>query len=520
MERHVCAAIVLGLAALGAPPSGPARVPSAAERAIEQVSIDELRAHVSVLAGDAMMGRGVGHAGNRDAETYAADALRRSNVAPADGRSYFQAVEVYEPVLGSDARLTAWSADGGTLADLATGRDFYPLPDSGDVPVSGPVVCASYGVSAPEWRHDDYAKIDARGAIVLVQDDAPASLTGRVTLGDEQRRHVRTLDRKMADARAHGAVGLLVISSALDDVRTVWPERTSVQSASYRLYARIRRAPLAVAAISADAAGKLRRAIAPDRPVRAELTPAVVARRTTIHNVLGAIEGREGLEAGVVVLGAHLDHDGIDTAGQIYNGADDNASGTAAVLALGAAFARAATAGERPQRTVVFALWNGEEKGLLGSEHYVDAPVPARPLATVNLDMIGRNQAEDGPEGRRGAASPAVRSDTANIVHLVGYSYSPEFAKVVARANEAVRLTVKEEYDRGARALLRRSDQWPFLQRGVPAILLTTGLHPDYHTPADDADRIDFGKLERVAELAGRVVWMAADGPAPRLKTK
>jgi Zn-dependent M28 family amino/carboxypeptidase len=83
-----------------------------------------------------------------------------------------------------------------------------------------------------------------------------------------------------------------------------------------------------------------------------------------------------------------------------------------------------------------------------------------------------------------------------------------------------VRLKIKEDYDRGAQNLLQRSDHWPFLKRGVPAIFLTTGLHPDYHTPADDTERIDFPKLERIAELAGRAVWLTADGNAPRFKGK
>jgi Zn-dependent M28 family amino/carboxypeptidase len=239
-----------------------------------------------------------------------------------------------------------------------------------------------------------------------------------------------------------------------------------------------------------------------------------------MDNVIGLVQGREAEREGTVVVGAHLDHDGIDEQGQIYNGADDNASGVAAVLATAAAFARAASGGERPLRTVVFALWNGEEQGSLGAEYYVGAPVPAaRVVANINLDMVGRNEEIPDPEDFRFRGFQRTsRQQAANVVHLLGYSYSPDLARLVRQANAAIRLNVKEDYDRGAQHLLQRSDNWPFLEHGIPAVFLTTGLHPDYHTPADDTDRIDFGKLERIAELAARTAWLAADGAAPRLK--
>ena len=215
-----------------------------------------------------------------------------------------------------------------------------------------------------------------------------------------------------------------------------------------------------------------------------------------------------------------MDHDGIDDMGRIYNGADDNASGTAAVLAMAAAFARAAAEGARPARAIVFALWNGEEKGSLGAEYYADHPVPARRVvANVNLDMIGRDEDIPNPDDPRfrGFEKTAAAQNT-NVVHLLGYTYSPDLARVAGIANETIHLTIKQDYDQDSQNLVRRSDNWPFLQRGVPAVFLTTGLHPDYHTPDDDTARIDFAKLERITELASRIAWMAADGDAPRFK--
>jgi Zn-dependent M28 family amino/carboxypeptidase len=240
-----------------------------------------------------------------------------------------------------------------------------------------------------------------------------------------------------------------------------------------------------------------------------------------MDNILGIVEGRQGT-TDMVVVGAHLDHDGIDEAGRIYNGADDNASGTAAVIAMAAAFTRAAALGTRPARAVVFALWNGEEKGELGADYYVTHPVPSRRIAAnVNLDMVGRNEDIPDPEDPRyrGFAKTHASENT-NVVHLLGYSYAPDLARAADAANETIRLIIKQDYDRGSQDLVRRSDNWPFTQHGIPAVFLTTGLHPDYHTPDDDTERIDFTKLERITELASRLVWLAADGNTPRLNAQ
>jgi Zn-dependent M28 family amino/carboxypeptidase len=167
---------------------------------------------------------------------------------------------------------------------------------------------------------------------------------------------------------------------------------------------------------------------------------------------------------------------------------------------------------------VVFALWNGEEKGELGAAYYVAHPQPARRVvANVNLDMIGRDEDIPDPDDPRYRGFAKTRaSDNTNVVHLLGYSYAPDLAREAELANESIHLIVKQDYDRESQNLVKRSDNWPFLEHGIPAVFLTTGLHPDYHTPDDDTDRLDFAKLERIARLAARLVWLAADGEAPR----
>lgn len=516
MLRRSATVALIGLLAAGVAAPGPS-IPASVDASLQQISADELRSYVAVLAGDQLFGRGVGHAGNRDAEQFIVSALRTAGVPPA-APGYLQEVAVYQPRLGSGGHLRIVTDGGQALADLPVGTDFYPLPASADLTVAGPVVLAGFGLSAPALGHNDYAAVDARGAIVLAREDLPEGLRTLTSLSAEERGELASVDRKLADARAHGAVGLILIRAFITDPHGIWPETTSVRSASYRLLGAMRAAPVAVAALSERAADPVRQALERHRRVRAQLTPGVIAAPVLMHNVLAMIEGRQ-IPGDMVVIGAHLDHDGIDEDGRVYNGADDNASGTAAVIAIAAAFARAAERGQRPARTVVFALWNGEEKGSLGAEFYAAAPMPARRVvANFNLDMVGRDEEIPDPDDPRFRGFAKVTAaDSTNVVHLLGYTYSADLAAVVERANATIRLTIRQDYDRAAQGLVRRSDNWPFLEHHVPAVFFTTGLHPDYHTPDDDTDRLDFDKLVRIAELAGRAAWLTAEGPAPRL---
>jgi hypothetical protein len=481
-------------------PAETARLPPAAEQAIAQISAGELRAHVEALAGDDMRGRAIGQAGNQQAVQYIADALREARVAPA-GRTYFQAVDLYQASLGSDARLTIASGAGEPLADLSPGPDFYPLPESADGAVSGALVFAGHGISAPKLRHDDYARRDVAGAIVLVLDAAPDALIQRPGLSRDDRAELGSVERKIADAHAHGARGIVIIRASPGDPTFVWRQPSRPRDTTYRLHSTLERRPVPVAVLSQEAAEPVRRALASRAALTAVLRPAVVIQRLTVQNVIGALGPAGPAADEFVVAGAHLDHEGVDAEGRVYNGADDNASGTAAVLAIAAALTRASAAGGlRPRRRIVFAFWNAEERGSLGAEAYLASPPPGRVVANINLDMVGRGE------------------DMPNAVHLLGYTYTPGFAALARRANASIGLTLKEEWDRDGQGLVRRSDNWPFLKRGIPALFFTTGLHPDYHTPNDDADRLDFARLERIAELAGRLAWLVADGEPPRFE--
>jgi Zn-dependent M28 family amino/carboxypeptidase len=255
--------------------------------------------------------------------------------------------------------------------------------------------------------------------------------------------------------------------------------------------------------------------------VEVDLTISVDRTDIADRNVLGMIEGSDpAVRNEWIVLSAHYDHDGA-TDDTIFNGADDDGSGTVGVLELAEAFAQAAAAGARPRRSVLFALFNSEERGLLGAWAYTLNPVAPldRTIAVLNMDMIGRNEevpADGG--GRFNGLEPQTAESNRNALNVIGGVRTPDLQAAIDRANRATGLEIRYRYDNNPSQLLRRSDHWPFIQNGVPGVWIFTGLHPDYHRGTDTADLINYDKMERILKLVYQVTWdlAQADG-RPRL---
>ncbi|HRF02022.1 MAG TPA: M20/M25/M40 family metallo-hydrolase [Pirellulaceae bacterium] len=211
------------------------------------------------------------------------------------------------------------------------------------------------------------------------------------------------------------------------------------------------------------------------------------------RNVLGLWRGSDPtLADDVIVIGAHFDHVGYGTRndsygpyGVVHNGADDNASGTSALLELIEALADAEL---RPRRSILFCLWDAEEDGLLGSIHWLDHPTVARDRVrfSINLDMIGRLREEQ--------------------LTVYGERTAPGLRTMLARLNdEPFRLAFDWE-------LAADSDHHPFITKGIPTLMFHTGLHDTYHRPTDDPETLDYDGIERVTRYVGRVLWELADG--------
>ncbi len=238
-------------------------------------------------------------------------------------------------------------------------------------------------------------------------------------------------------------------------------------------------------------------------------------RRGTSWNVAGLIEGADPtLKAETIVFSAHFDHNGAGPDG-IYHGADDNGSGTVGVVALAHAFSSNPVT---PRRPLLFNASAAEERGLLGSYYYVSHPL--RPLATTraqsNLDMIGRNEAAD-PR-----AITEITPDTTNQLGLIGTDYSPDYRQTIERQNKTVGLDLTYKWDRDSyNGVLFRSDHYPFLLHGIPAIWWFTGFHPDYHQTTDTVDKINFEKMAKILKLGYLSGFEFADEPStPRFEPR
>jgi len=223
-----------------------------------------------------------------------------------------------------------------------------------------------------------------------------------------------------------------------------------------------------------------------------------------------------------VILSAHFDHNGAD-ATQIFNGADDNGSGTVALIDIAEAYSLAAKDGHRPKRSILFAAWNSEERGLLGAWAYTEQPLAplASVVAVLNMDMIGRNEEVPvGGGGRFAGLDVQTAESNANSVNVGGFRWAPDLRATIETANKSVGLDFKPRYDNNSSQLVRRSDQWPFINNGVPALGFFSGLHPDYHTMYDRPEKINYVKIEKVGRLVYQASWDLANATSrPRTTT-
>jgi Tol biopolymer transport system component len=478
-------------------PAGPAPAPAAETAAT--AAADRFRDDVRWLADDAREGRGIGTAGLDAAKTWLAERFRALGVEPAgDAGSFFESFEV--PVGVEVKAGTGVTVDGTAVPDDA----FRPASFSASGEAAGEVVAAGYGISAPELGVDDYQGIAAKGKIVAVRRFVP---DGKPFADPQAERRYGDLRYKAWNAREHGAKGVIVVDA---------PAAPASGAAA--------EAPLPALAIDpVDAGGDVglpavvlkRSSGAPlfAGTHRATLAVALERRTQPAANVVGVIHpagpAAERLP-GALVIGAHYDHLGHGGAGslapdshEIHNGADDNASGTAALLE-----AARQLAGERGRlrRDVYLMAFSGEEEGVLGSTAFTRHPTAglktADLLAMLNMDMVGR---------LRG-----------NEVTVLGAESAAEWKQIVPAACDRAGLACALSGDGYG-----PSDHSPFYAAGVPVLHFFTGAHGDYHKPSDDADKINAGGGARIAALVAdlalvidsapeRPTYKSVAAPAPR----
>src|SRR5438105_364796 len=471
------------------------------------------RPAVEFLASDRLEGRDTGAPGERMAGDYIAMQLARAGAKPLPAhRDMFMPFE-----------FTAGTRDGGSTLTIRGGggqqafrgaEQVQALSFSDDATINGPVVFAGYGLVVPEsqgFGYDSYAGLDVKDKIVLVLHYFPEDTDAKTKAALARYSDLRY---KALAARQHGAKGLLIVIGPRSPNAGQTLRMTSDTALSG---SGIPAATISGAVANAMFAGATKALAAAQQeldsgnphvpgftlPSQIDLTTKVVRERQTGRNVIAYLPAANvTADRPWVIVGAHYDHLGHGTrgtslagkeeAGQIHHGADDNASGTSAVLAIAEKLATTPL-----RRNVMFTLWSGEEIGLVGSNAFVmNPPVPLNQVAAyLNFDMVGRMQN--------------------NKLAADGVASSPAWARILERANIAAGFDLATNDDP-----YQPTDSSNFNQAGLPTLFFTTGSHPDYHRPSDTADKINYEDLDRIVDFAAAVIQATANADMAPAFTK
>jgi hypothetical protein len=449
-----------------------------------------------VIAGPGMEGRETATAGQEKAAAYIISQFAAAGLKPGANGKWEQYYPLY-----SDSLLNSTI----TVQDktFLYGRDFLSDLRSGrqqDLQVNK-VIYADLGIV--NTGHNDYDNLDVKDQVVMIRDAVKKGL----------HRDKSNLEDRIRTAKEKGVAALLIISpsagrfSSLNQVKLrttglYWEKDTTVHLNVYFITP-----ALASAIMGSDSSEHLVEDLDKGKKISPELhTPVhiVFDKAATIlkpSNVLAYLEGTDKKEE-VVFVTAHYDHLGKE-GDKIFYGADDDGSGTSAVIEIAAAFARAKKAGNGPRRSMVFMTVSGEEKGLLGSQYYTEHPVYPleRTVTDLNIDMIGR-------------IDPAHEKDT-NYVYIIGDNkLSSELRPINEKANDThthLKLDYKYNDPNDPEGFYYRSDHYMFAQHGIPIIFYFNGTHADYHAPTDTVEKISYELLAKRARLVFYTAWDIAN---------
>ncbi len=453
--------------------------------------------HIKYLASPEMRGRESGSPELEKAAQYIAAQFKADGLKEVDGKSYLQAFEVTTSAKPGKGNRFDYSLSGEQQS-LQFNKDFVPFSFSAHGKASAGVVFAGYGITAPEYNYDDYAGVDVKGKFVLVLAHEPQEYDEKSIFDGKIYTDHSQYYSKAANARRHGAVGVIVVNDRINH-KTTAEELEAFGKDAGPTDAGILFAQVKEQSIEPwfHAAGKdlmeIEKGIDADVKPRSFAFKGIEVRENidvervvkTVHNVLGYLPGESDE---YLIIGAHYDHLGLggpyslapSLTGTVHPGADDNASGTAGVIEL----ARHFSALPKPKRGILFMTYAGEELGLLGSSFYVNHPeLPlGKAVTMINMDMIGR--VRDGKLFIGGAGTgTTLRKDLDAI--------TPRFPKL--------------HVDYSDNSGYGSSDHTEFTTKQVPVLFFFSGLHGDYHKPSDTWDKIDAPDAVEVLQLVADI---------------
>jgi hypothetical protein len=511
-----------------------------ARRNADYITEARMKDYLAFIASDELEGRDTPSLGLDAAAKYISTHLARWGVKPAgDDGTYFQRIALRRTKV--DAAGTRAEVDGQSFS---FSEDLLAQPIAGTI--SAPVVFVGNGWLVKSKNLNPYRNIDVKDKLVLALGGFPKGLLPTDLTGKQGEDWSTPIDY----AQQHGAKGLIFISSA--QALANWPQTrrvvTEIGTLQVEKFIKPEAARIPIVNVSAKMAEALLKGetqaatiLNPDTRGKAEpfelsrdrkvsLSIAVHAETQWTQNVIGVLEGSDAvLKSEYVAIGAHYDHVGKGLPSEdptkfpakdksktdvIYNGADDDGSGTVAVLMMAEAFARA----PRPKRSILFIWHCGEEKGLWGSQYFTEYPtVPLKQIITqLNIDMIGRSR----PSGDANPANDKLVKP--NEVFLIGSKMmSTELGQLSEAVNKSyLNLSFNYKFDdpNDPEQYFYRSDHFNYARKGIPIIFYMDGDHEDYHRPSDSVEKIDFQQMEKVTRTIFATAWeLASVSQRPRV---
>jgi len=496
------------------------RVTPAERKIAEGITADQMSSYLYFVASDAMGGRDTPSNGLDVTAEFLKMNLQKWGFKPAgDNGTFFQKIALTRESL--DPEKTTLEVGGQAFK---FGDDFYRV--SGNGTASGPIVFGKDGWLVKSKGIDAYAGVDVKGKIVVLHSKgfSPQTMIPRpegVSQNDLKGEVGVDWANPLAYAKAKGAAGVIVI--APPQVQGMWPQlrgplgrgRTTVdkfQAAGSNLPAFIVSEKVG-AAIFAGESGDKSSAASFETKKTASLNSVSKAEHLSTQNVAAIWEGGDPvLKNELVAIGAHYDHVGTNPNApgddKIWNGADDDGSGTVAVLSIAEALAKSKV---RPKRSILFVWHAGEEKGLWGSEYFNKFPTVdiKNVVAQLNIDMIGRSR-------KAGDTNPKNKELTdENSIYVIGSEMmSSTLGSIVKGTNDGyLKLGYDYRYDdpKDTNRFFFRSDHFHYAVKGIPVTFWFDGVHEDYHQPGDSPDKIDYAKMEKVTRTIFLTMWELSD---------
>ena len=502
----------------------------AAQRGVETITGEQLRDYLSFIASDVMEGRDTPSRGLDTAAQFLATNLSRWGLKPAgDAGSFFQKIALSRDLIDKTETLARLNNQ-----TLVVGDDYIPYARPAEVPAAN-LVFAGSGWLVKSKNIDAYKGVDARGKIAVVfgapnaypRGVVSSDLTGKrgedwMNLGEYAEKqgvaaviivpdfqYLANWDRNRARITERGT---LKVDKFQPRAGSQIPQIVISPRVANILFQGERHS--AVSLFESASAGNLPESFELGSNKKFSLTVKVKSEGATTQNVVAVFEGSDPvLKNEYVALGAHYDHVGVGipaNGDSIYNGADDDGSGTSALLAMAEALAKASV---RPKRSVLFVWHTGEERGLWGSRYFTDYPtVPLDKIVTqINIDMIGRSKPA-------GDTNPRNRElSGANEIYVIGSKMmSTELGELTETVNrEYLNLTYDYRYDNPAdpNRFFFRSDHYNYARKGIPIVFFFDGEHEDYHRPGDEVDKIDFPRMEKITRTIYQMIWEIATRP-------